>query len=375
MPNFDHYSLLRRRWLLGAGLSAVLPALSAATDAQATKLQVAVRLPRDGGAHPNSGIEWWYLTGWANTREGDARYGFQLTFFRRRVEHTQGMRSPLSARHLILADAAITDVTAGTLTHSQRLTRWSGAPSRTNPADEAWAAIENTDVTLANWSMSLQADGFHAVAQDAALALELHCKLTQPALLQGAQGLSRKGPAEHNVSHYYSVPQLAVSGKLRVGSKTVSLTDGGRAWLDHEWSGAVLPDGASGWDWIGINLLEGSALTAFRVRTASGASLWAGGSLRSKNQLRIFGNDEVQFEPQRRWISPLSKVSYPVAWRVDTPGGTFFIEAAVDAQEIDSRLTSGALYWEGLCNVYNQQQKLLGRGYLEMTGYGDRLAT
>jgi diguanylate cyclase (GGDEF)-like protein len=83
-------------------------------------------------------------------------------------------------------------------------------------------------------------------------------------LLQGRQGLSRKGPDAEQASYYYSLPQLAVSGTLSLQGRAFAVT--GKAWLDHEWSEALLHPEAVGWDWIGMNLDDGSALTAFRLR-------------------------------------------------------------------------------------------------------------
>jgi predicted secreted hydrolase len=73
-------------------------------------------------------------------------------------------------------------------------------------------------------------------------------------------GFSRKGPLPEQASHYYSRPQLRVSGS--VDGKPVK----GVAWFDHEWSTTVLDPSAAGWDWTGINLDDGSALVAFRIR-------------------------------------------------------------------------------------------------------------
>jgi predicted secreted hydrolase len=45
----------------------------------------------------------------------------------------------------------------------------------------------------------------------------------------------------------------------------------------------------------------------------------------------------------------------------------------LDNQELDSRNSTGAIYWEGLCEVWDSNSKLVGRGYLEMTGYAAAL--
>ena len=45
----------------------------------------------------------------------------------------------------------------------------------------------------------------------------------------------------------------------------------------------------------------------------------------------------------------------------------------MDAQELDSRGSTGTVYWEGLSELLDAQAQRIGRGYLEMTGYAGRL--
>jgi predicted secreted hydrolase len=196
---------------------------------------------------------------------------------------------------------------------------------------------------------------------------------TQPVLLQGEAGFSRKGPDASQASHYLSEPHLAVQGQLGLDGRAQAVV--GRAWLDHEWSDELLHPQAVGWDWIGMMLDDGAALTAFRLRRADGSALWAGGSLRRTGETvpRAFGPDEVRFEPVRWWSSPSSGGRYPVAWRVDTPAGPLRVEALFDAQEMHSRGATGTIYWEGLSSLHDASGRRIGMGYLEMTGYAGRL--
>jgi predicted secreted hydrolase len=144
--------------------------------------------------------------------------------------------------------------------------------------------------------------------------------------------------------------------------------------MDHEWSDEILAADAVGWDWIGINLFDGSALTAFVLRRADGSALWAGGSHREPGgAVRAFGPDEVRFSPGRRWRSPATAASYPVQWQVSSPAGAYTVNALVDAQELDSRSSTGTVYWEGLSELLDSQGRRVGLGYLEMTGYAQRL--
>ena len=148
----------------------------------------------------------------------------------------------------------------------------------------------------------------------------------------------------------------------------------GRAWLDHEWSDSFIPPQAVGWDWIGMNLGDGSALTAFRLRRADGSSVYAGGSLRAPGQaVRSFGPHEVRFTPGRVWESATTRARYPVQWTIATPAGDFRVDALLDNQELDSRGSIGAIYWEGVSDLLDHAGGRVGRGYLEMTGYAAAL--
>jgi predicted secreted hydrolase len=123
-----------------------------------------------------------------------------------------------------------------------------------------------------------------------------------------------------------------------------------------------------------MNLDDGAALTAFRLRRGDGSALWSGGSFRALGgATRDFAPGEVVFTPGRVWTSPASGARYPVEWRVATPAGRFAVRAALDDQELDSRASTGAIYWEGLSLLEDDAGSRVGRGYLEMTGYAARL--
>jgi len=363
--------LINRRALLAlgvlawAGPAAALPARTLA-------------FPRDHGSHPDLRTEWWYLTGQARTGPTPGRlWGFQITFFRSRVDATQGLQSAFAARQLLFAHAALTDLQGGRQLHDQRIARAGFGIAQ--------AAEDDTNIHLRDWSLVRQAttapgaSRYQIRAQADGFALELDCTSTQPILLQGDAGLSRKGPDASQASYYYSQPQLAVTGAITLGGRRMTVTDApgpdNRAWLDHECSQALMHPDAVGWDWIGMNLDDGGALTAFQLRRADGSALWAGGSWRQAgaSHAQAFGPGAVRFTPLRRWHSASSGTLYPVEWRVDTPAGSFTVRALLDAQELDSRGSTGAIYWEGLSELRDAAGRALGRGYLEMTGYAQPL--
>ena len=209
----------------------------------------------------------------------------------------------------------------------------------------------------------------HIVAEDFALRLAL--EETQPPMLNGDAGLSRKGPDPRAASYYYSVPHLKVTGTVARGDRSDTVS--GEAWLDHEWSSEYLDTQAAGWDWIGINLDDGGALMAFQIRGLTGQPLWAGGSLRGRDGgLRILESDQVRFQAGQLWTSPRTGTSYPVKWRIQVGEREFSLQPLMDDQENDARLSTGAIYWEGAVRALEGRQ-LVGRGYLELTGHRERL--
>ncbi|MCC2634731.1 MAG: secreted hydrolase-like protein [Ramlibacter sp.] len=348
--------MIRRRPFLAG-----LPALAFARDAGALPPR-RITFPADHGAHPELRTEWWYITGHAES--GGRSFGFQVTFFRTRVDATQGMQSAFAAKQLLFAHAAITDVEGRKLWHDQRIARAGFGIAQ--------AGEQDAQLRLRDWSLVREGEAWHAVLPASGFALDVRCTPTQPVLLQGRQGLSRKGPEEKQASYYYSLPQLAVAGQLSLQGRSFAVT--GRAWLDHEWSEEVLHPDAVGWDWIGMNLDDGSALTAFRLRRKDGGTLWDGGSFRAANgSLYVASPGETEFRAQRRWTSPLSNATYPVEWIVRTPADFYTVRAVIDNQELDSRASTGAIYWEGLSELLDSNGKRVGRGYLEMTGYASRL--
>jgi predicted secreted hydrolase len=318
--------------------------------------------PADHGAHPDLRTEWWYITGQAES--GGRLFGFQVTFFRSRVDATQELRSRFAARQLLFAHAAVTDVQGARLWHDQRIAR--------EGFGVAEAATGDARLRLRDWSLARDSAGWHALVPAGDFQLDLRCDATQPVLLQGKAGLSRKGPLAQQASYYYSEPQLAVRGRLALQGRAFDVT--GRAWMDHEWSDEYLAPEAVGWDWVGMNLDDGSALMAFRIRTRDGGTLWAGGAFRSaRGDVSIAQPGEITFEPHRRWTSPLSNATYPVEWGLRTPADFYIVRALVDNQELDSRGSTGAIYWEGLSDLIDSNGRRVGRGYLEMTGYAGRL--
>jgi predicted secreted hydrolase len=317
-----------------------------------------VRFPYDEGSHPDFRVEWWYVTGWLE-RSGQPPCGFQITFFRTRPDADTRNPSAFAAREIMIAHAALSIESQRRLIHDQRIARSAFAL--------AGAKEGRTHVWLDDWSLDQSGATYRARIPARAFLLDLSFEQRQPPLLQGDDGLSRKGPRAESASYYYSIPHLAVNGMIAEPGGRAAVR--GSAWLDHEWSSSYMDERAVGWDWIGINFDDGSALMAFRMRDPDGRAVWAGGAYRAADGARrAFSPHEVEFTGVRTWQSPRTGATYPVAWRVRAGSVEVAVEPLMDDQESDTRASVGAVYWEGAVRAL-RDAKPVGRGYLELTGY------
>lgn len=292
--------------------------------------------PRDHGAHPGYRQEWWYVTGWLKTEKGED-LGFQITFFRARPDVETANPSKFTPRQIILAHAALSDPKHGRLRHDERAAR--------TALDLAGSREGNTSVWVDDWVLDLNDDIYKARIRARDFSLELEFSSRTSPVLQGEKGFSRKGPNPGEASYYYSRPHLMVRGTANGQPVT------GTAWLDHEWSSQYMAAGATGWDWCGLNMNDGSSLMAFRMRDKDGGLAYA--------------PQGVSFEPMRMWKSPRTGTAYPVVMKLNSD---LRLEPLMDDQELDARASTGTIYWEGAVTAF-RGQAAVGRGYLELTGY------
>jgi predicted secreted hydrolase len=338
-------------------LSCLLSAIADATPQYAKVLRgLALQFPRDHGAHPDFRTEWWYVTGALDLPRKDI--GFQLTFFRVRTGFSAALASPIAASQILFAHAAVT-LPGDKLLHADRA-------ARANVG--AGASTTDCDVHIGAWQMQRASDVFTLKMQDAQFAFDLTLKPTQPKMLQGDAGFSQKGARAEQASYYVTWPQLQVDGSIVLDGKSQRAQ--GKAWFDHEWSSEVLGEADVGWDWLGINLADGGALMAFRIRDVKGATVFAHAALRdAAGRTQLWSGADVQFQAKRSWRS-VRGTEYPVETELRFGPHVIRTKPAIDDQELSTRRPAPVTYWEGLVQV---EGTLTGRGYLELTGYAGKI--
>ena len=210
-------------------------------------------------------------------------------------------------------------------------------------------------------------DRLDAATSEFALSLDLTSS-ARP-VLHRRDGWIDYGPA--GGSYYYSRPRMSARGTLTLGAQ--EMTVDGTAWFDHQW-GDFIALGGGGWDWFAVNLDDGSDLMLWQVRAADGSHPLSYGTLARPDGSTV-SLEAGQFSITGRgsWTSPTTAITYPAAWRLELPREQLIIDLAptVADQELDTRPSSGVIYWEGSQTVTATKagQPLGGQAYVELTGY------
>ncbi|MBC7794758.1 MAG: carotenoid 1,2-hydratase [Clostridia bacterium] len=348
---------------------ALVMAVSAWTDA---KPGYVWSFPSDHWAHDGYKTEWWYFTGQLDV-DGKPRFGYQFTIFKVGLaEADTAPGSSWSTRTLLMGHAAVTDFKTGEHRFSEVLQRTTPflAGFGVEPDKRiAWTrAAPGTDGT---WELTLEPEGFAFAMTDMRqkFAMTLTTSLAKPIILEGAGGLSIKGKGEKAASLYYSETRLTTRGKVMLDGVTYDAA--GESWMDKEFGSSLLGKDQMGWDWFSLQLADGRDLMLYMLRRADGTFDFASGTLVAKDGMaRYIGRKDFTAAGDGEWMSPASGARYPAHWRVQVPFAAIDIEVTPisPAQENVSMLVPKMYYWEGAVRVSGSTG---GRGFVELTGYGE----
>ena len=335
---------------------ALAPLLAAARQSPLAFAQVAtptldiplpITFPRDDGVHDTS-IEWWYFTGNIETEAGE-RLGFEYVMFRAKPGNLEGFVSHF----------AVTSPGRESFTYDQRIDGVQGVRGD--------GAALNLD--LDGWTMRGENGNFTLQADMPGYAINLTLATQKPAALHDGDGYIDYGNG--TASYYYSWTRLKVTGTVAING--VEQRVFGEAWMDHQWGDfATYQEG--GWDWFSIQLANTNDLMLYVVRGPEGEPLRVDGTLIGPTgNATYFGPGDFTISPTASWTSPATNTTYPSAWNIDVPGANLALSVTpiLEEQELDTRRTTGVIYWEGAVDVSGTQDgaAVTGHGYVELTGY------
>jgi len=366
---------LRHILFLASSLLIVVPGLAADTSQEFRIATEGYRyaFPRDHGAHDEFRTEWWYYTGQLTTKDGRP-FGYQLTFFRRGMprDQTKTLPSQWAVTQLYLAHFAVSDLSKGRFHFSEKISRAG--------LGKAGAARDRLHVWIDRWSAESPsaAPGTQTLqAADGDLAIQLTVSPRKPLVVHGTDGISHKGSATGQASHYYSFTSLATTGTLSIGAERFDVT--GNSWMDHEFGSADLGKDLVGWDWFSLQLDDQRELMLYRLRRTDGSAdpASSGTVIDRDGQGHHLSIGDFTLEPTSYWTSQTSQARYPQRWRLTIPSQQLSLELVplMAEQELSTTHSTQVTYWEGAIEATGSTQgrPARGQGYMELTGYAERV--
>jgi predicted secreted hydrolase len=314
-------------------------------SANPTATPAPISLPADDIPH-DALTEWWYYTGHLAGPAGE-QYGFEEVIF-------QVERQDVPVFYA--AHFAITDHRRGQFHFDQRTWFRDQRPTTFNLGDGSWRITGNGT-----------SDVLQAAMAD--YVLDLSFTPTRPPALHGNNGVISFGAVGD--SYYYSTTRAIIQGTLVDHGVSVPVT--GEAWKDRQWGNFLVTPGG-GWDWYSLQLDDGSDIMLFVLRDAGGATSPAYGTfVDSGGRATPLGPNTVVVKPLGSWTSPHTQTTYPSGWKIDLLDRKLEISLTpvqLD-QELDTRPSTGQIYWEGEVGIDGQAngKPLGGKGYVELTGY------
>jgi predicted secreted hydrolase len=299
-----------------------------------------ISLPKDEGYHPVE-TEWWKYTGHLVTESGRTFDFYLSTTFllNNMITHT-------------VIHSALNDHQQGK--HFTILRRVAGNLS-----------IEDSkgfEFKLGDWLISGRNGNDRLRIANNKFALDLQLESQQPPVFHGNNGIiySESGG---NI-HYFSRTRMRVTGKIDVNNIKEAVK--GIAWFDHLWGDFTTVN--KSWDWFSLQLDDGVDLMLYQIRDKAGNPERFEGSITEQGITEVLKDKDFVIKAGKKWRSDKTGISYPVVWDIKVPKKNIdiTIKSNVENGEIDARLSTYNVYWEGAVRVEGTHT---GKGFMELSGY------
>ena len=307
----------------------------------------AVSLPRDEGIH-SSDLEWWYFNGHLTAESGR---GFSFHFVTFRSALPSGM-TPLVAQLSWIDHDDDLHITA----------EEASLPSLEPTSGEF-------DLSVADWRMSGNGDTYRLTFRAGDYTVDLELVSQKPAVLHHRTGLVDLGVA--GKTYYYSRTNLEASGTVSVSG--VSHAVSGVSWMDHQWGDFTI--GGIGWDWLSLNLNDGSELMVSVVWEQDESKHIAtyGTYVPANSEPVHLLSDGLTLGPTGTWTSSVTGGVYPMGWklRVDHLELDLMLTPTTEEAEFSNSTFIPVVYWEGSVAAAGTRNEtpVRGKGFVEMVGY------
>jgi predicted secreted hydrolase len=328
------------------------------------------QFPRDFFSHDDFRIEWWYYTGHLETDTGRS-FGYQLTFFRVALDEKKKVNNPSRWKidHIYFAHMTLSDIENEKFYFFERINRAG--------LGQAGAASDQFKVWNEDWSLEGKGQAHHLKAREGGVEFDLKLTPSKSLVIHGKDGVSQKGEASGNASHYFTFTRMRTEGQVTLQGQTYSVK--GLSWMDHEFSSNQLDEEQIGWDWFSVQLDNNTELMIYQIRKKSGvieensSGTWVDADGKGTHLML----SEYSIQSKGQWVSEQSGTAYPARWILEVPkhGIRLDVIPEMAKQELHNQRSISTSYWEGSVKVLGtvKGKPAKGRGYVELVGYSQPL--
>ena len=313
----------------------------------------------DESVHFKNSLEWWYFTGHLQDTLTKKEYGIEYVFFH---------FNPRNKSDYLMGNFAISDPHDSVFTYDYKIFKCDTLLSEQMPL--------NLSIPY-QWSI-WQLKGSHgnyrlraAMPKNPGYAMDVTTSSRTPVWMHGdGSGYQSYGP--YAKAGYYSYPKLTTKGTLTINQNTIPVR--GTLWYDRQWNCIGVYQRQVAWDWMAIQLDDGSDLMLFKLYHRKDQKVIYGGSYRKGNgEVQTLAQEDIVIEELSFWDSPRSKIRYPVSWLVSLPRHSIKlnVEARFPHQELSLKFAAlyNLHYWEGMSAVKGTtgDKSIQGKAYVEIT--------
>jgi predicted secreted hydrolase len=321
-----------------------------------------IRLPADAAMHADWPNEWWYVTGHLRDAAG-THYGFELVTFKFGNAHQ--IDPLLRVNTLYRIDLALTDETHKRFfSHIEYIVPSPGKPVLST--SRLKLRMVGSNASLSVDTVGVKDLAYHLVDRMPAGAIDLTVRTARPPLLEGGKGLEQ---ISDGYSYYYSLTNLVTTGSITLHGKKLAAT--GLSWMDHQW-GKWNWLGQPGWDWMAIQLADGTSLSLVNFTSGPRRSTKSA-TIGFSTGSQVFTRNATMTALAQTWTSPRTHIKYPLAWKVKVPtiGLDAVVTTSVPNQEMVDPLEPFSTYWEGSGRIVGalRGKPISGLTYTELAGY------
>ena len=325
------------------------------------------KFPVDHGAHNDFRSEWWYFTG--NLTDANGRnFGYEFTVFRNASTYnSQKHKSEFENDQQYIAHFAVSDIQKNKFYYKEKL--------GLGEDSDAGAVCDPLKIWVSDWTVNgnyptnnYYKPEFHIKAVTNKYSILLNLKSDKSLILNGDNGLSRKGPGSDEFSYYYSIPRISTEGTITINNVQYKVS--GFSWFDLEWTNSSIGLNSIAWDWFSIQLDNDEELMFYKIKNngASTGKYNYGAFINKDGEVEKLRDSDVKIITTDFWKSDLTKV-YPSGWDIKVSKVNLAVK--IKPMMKDQQLKLFTSYWEGAVQAWGtlKNRKITGKGYVELTGY------